>query len=49
MSDLPEGKVSTEIKLFNSGWVTFKKGMVIAGGGSEIVRMRARFTLIRVP
>jgi len=38
-----------ELKVFNSGWVTASKGMVLAGAGSEKIRMPATFAMIRHP
>jgi len=38
-----------ELKVFNSGWVPVRKGMVVAGGGRERIFMPAIFAMIRRP
>lgn len=41
--------VQVELKVFNSGWVPAKRGMVLRGGGGQKLVMPALFALVRRP
>lgn len=49
MQDLPQSGVTVDVKVFNSGWVAAKRGVVLSGGGLEELQMPALFAMFKHP